>query len=581
MASTLLSTESFSLSDRPSAKALQLPELLEHIASFLDRSDVIRSALVCKTWSPIFIGRLWHTLHSPPTHVPGFMEHLSRHGHQVRSFVFFGMFDQDAFFKSCPNLTLLDLTLAKNLNVESLSNMVRSMPYLRVVRLDACYGMGLAWLGPLKELEHLEELAFMNDAVSPVIEDMDAEYTEDADAIGADIMDEADLEDNPADDDDNGSVVGFPFVPIFDDDMDEEDDTSNLKPDYLGEFLVARASTLRRLSLEGSDVIKFQLFEAYHSQTLSADNESGPPVLALKCINLSKTSVYRTAKIVEPLLKQCPELEVLDISGQSWDTFNWSILPQCCIKLTALDVSGIHEIDNNQLVQVIWTCLGLRTLVAHQSNLESKVLDAIVERWHAGQGKGSDIQLLEPCPFLVLDISWCMDVEQESVERVVQTITTLKSLKFSWCHQIDMTIFQRPWCCQDLEELETQGVDRPRRRDDPIDEEENMECAMFTQVTRFKRLKRLAIGSDETQVIRDRGFGILAEPDQGLDRLEYLSLIGNEDYPLQEAEMEVFANAFPKLKLFQSNINLVSPEMQQWLSERRPELQQEDHRFYY
>ncbi|KAF9350849.1 hypothetical protein BGX34_000960 [Mortierella sp. NVP85] len=575
--------------DRPLVKALQLAELLEHIALFLadSRSDIKRAGLVCKAWLPIFTARLWHTLDLPPhNRQTAIIALLPRYGCHIRSLTLVGQFDQDTFFKSCRNLTLLDLTLA-SLNVESLSNMVKCLPYLQVLRFNACYGMGLAWFSPLKGLEYLQELTFMNDAdnyhdkttldMNMLDMDMDTLDTDNLDIDNQDMGDQGSSELPEGDEDLNAPSPDIVFA-SQDDEMDEETYMDHLKPDYLGEFLVARASTLRKLVFEGSDVLGLKLFEAYdlpmddtEVERPSSLVDERPPVLALRHINFSKTSVYRTTLVIEPLLRQCPDLEVLDISGcieESWINFEWSILSQSCLKLTTLNVSGFIELDNDQLVQVVRACLGLRVLIASQSNIASKVLDAIVDKWIGGQN-----------PFLELDVSWCAEVDQESLEKVVHNITTLKRLNFSWC-QIDTSIFQQPWCCLELEGLEAQGLDPP-----PLCNSEDVEWAVFKQLSRLRHLRRLVLGSDEMRVSKDRGFGLLLADEGtgqcGLSHLEYLELVGHEDLPFGQAEMEVIADGFPRLKRFHFGLNLVPQQMQNWLAERRPDIQQEENVVYH
>ncbi|KAG0007078.1 hypothetical protein BGZ65_009383 [Modicella reniformis] len=489
--------------------------------------------------------------------------------------------------------------------------MVKYLPHLRILRINGCYGMGLAWLRPLQDLEYLQELAFMNDTEFDC-NDIIHIYDE---SVVADIDD--DWQGNAADNDDEDIDQFDDFEPAAE---EEEEGTfmKYRKTDYLGEFLVARASTLTRLSFEGSDVLGFKLFVACEPPPLSPTTEDAaeagkvglsmvvdrpcPPILGLKYVNFSKAGIDRAALVIEPLLRQCPDLEILDVSNcleSSWSRFQWSILSHACLKLSTLNFGGFGEIDNDQLILVIQACHGLRSLIAYQTNIEDKVLEAIVDKWIGGQGGGGgDIHLSPRAqPFLELDVSWCTNLKQGSIERVVQTISTLKSIKFSWCQYIEMSVFQRPWGCLNLEELEAQGLDQsPGHKSN----EECIEVSIFRQVSKLKRLRRLVIGSDVMLVVRDKGFGLLLESEEreqqqeeeeqqqqqqqqqvGLLGLEYLDFVGHEDFPLGESEVEVIATAFPKLKHFHYGVGLVPGEMRELLTKMRPEIQQKEERVYF
>ncbi|KAI1320728.1 hypothetical protein EDD11_010262 [Mortierella claussenii] len=556
----------------------------------------------------------------PPLHSQDFVIQLHHHGHHVRSLTLVGQFDFNLVLESCPQLLVLDMTLVRSLNMAVLQRMVECLPRLKVLRLNCCYGQGLAWLRPLMQLRHLQELAFVNDTPEYLDDDIPSnpagqQLLQDPVADNMDIMDGTDNHLDPftAEEEDNvGDYIEeddqIEFLPAPGS-YDEDEEESILRPDHLGEFLVARAATLTRLSFEGSDLMGFNLFEAFdrtvgslaeEQDVASAHNttialcQRPLPVLMIKSLNLAKTSIHRTRSVVEPLLKQCPELEILDLSGnfeEPWDRFSWSLLSQRCLRLTSLNLGQLASIDNDRLVQVIIQCPGFCSLIAPQSNLDSKVLDAIVDRWLESQAREGDsaegATTQQVAPFIELDVSWCSDIEQRALERVLQHLSTLKSVKFSWCQHIDLSIFRSEWSCMDLEELEAQGLDKPAVVDEP-GPEESLEHAMFSLMSRLRSLRRLTIGSDEVVVSVAGGLGCLnpganqgSQLDSGSSKLEYLELVGSEDHPLSEQEMTVIAEALPQLKHFHFGLGLVPLEMQTWLAGRRPDVRQEETRIYY
>ncbi|KAF9356389.1 hypothetical protein BGX26_005334 [Mortierella sp. AD094] len=594
---------------KPSAKALQLPELLEAIASFLQgsRTDVVNASFVCKAWSAVFTPYLWHTLDLPPIFRPDFILGLSQHGNGIRSLRVIGRFDLELVFKSCSQLQLLDLTLARSLDIISLKNMVECLPRLKILRLNCCYGQGLAWLSPLMELEFLQELSFNNGTPDCQEDDLSNPAVHELVQWGSveSMEEDSGISDGGGDvtgTEDEGTEVEYAFMPTQDA-IDSDNEEVAFRPDHLGDFLAARASTLRRLSFEGSDLVGFNLFEALKNtgtmtelEARSATSTSALctsclPILALKYLNLAKTSIHRSRSVVEPLLRQCPELEVLDISWNfdpPWDEFQWSILHQYCLKLTSLNIGGLSSVDNDQLVRVVRLCPGLCSLIAPQSNLLNSVLDAIVDRCVTGltgsEGGGTAQQ---PAPFLELDVSWCTGITQDAVESVLQHLATLKSIKFSWCQQIDLSVFRHRWSCLDLQELEAQGLDKPAACDP--ESKNTPEYTMFEQISRFRSLKRLVIGSDEVSVSLENGFGLLGSNGSGsmdnqvhmpLSRLEYLELVGSE-CTMREPELTVIVDSLPRLTHFHFGLGLVTPEMQAWLSNRRPDIHQDEQQIYY
>ncbi|KAF9919151.1 hypothetical protein BX616_000839 [Lobosporangium transversale] len=596
-----------SSSNSPSNEVLQLPELLEKIATYVSHTDTLHSALVCKTWGSVFTANLWRKLNMPPIHKSSFINGLLHRGHHVRSLTLVGQFDHMLFYKSCPQLTLLDLTLAQSLNVFGLHNMARCLPNLKILRLNCCYGQSLSWLGPLTQLECLEEFAMINDMPEYSQSDVPS-ISEHEQSLYVQSLDEASNSVNTDVDPDEmlEADQGFSYVAIEEVEPTDTTEELDLQPDYLGEFLIARAATLTNLSLEGLDLLGFKLFKTY-SQTNSvvkdattptsspcATESSIIPTISIKRLNLSKIGVYHTSSVIEPLLMQCHGLETLDISGnfeKPWDMFQWSLLPRYCLKLTSLNLGQLSSIDNDQLVQVVRCCPGFRSLLAPQSNLHSKVLDAIVDRWletlhDLGGAREFTVQ---KTGFLELDISWCSEIKQESVQRLLKHVSTLKSFRCSWCQQIDLSLFQLEWSCLGLIELEAQGLDKPTTTDDEFSC--SPEVHMFKRISQFSFLRHLAIGSDEVMASITNGFELLGLRKAGnndeqtakpcLNQLQYLSIIGHEESPLGISEMSVVASSFPQLRHFHFGLGLVSPEMQTWLAGQRPDVHQEEQRIYY
>ncbi|KAG0198385.1 hypothetical protein BGX28_008191 [Mortierella sp. GBA30] len=527
-------------------------ELLDQVASTLQehRSDLLTAALVCTAWSPVFTARLWHTLDMPPVHKPAFLVSLPRNGHHTRTLSLLGSFGIDLrnmFFSSCPQLVELDLTLALSLGRSSLSLMIKCLPRLKILRLNSCHSQAISWLIDLRKLEFLEHLDFMYC------------MNDDSDHNSVDI---AHISTND------------PTMVLTGSDV--------TRPDYLGPLLAARVSTLKRLSFEGSDLLGFELFSdfapdasAITSTAVIIDvNREPRPVLALRYLNLSRLAISRTSSIVEPLLRQCPDLLHLDISGNYddlWGMFQWSILSSHCPNLRSLDLGQLSSIDNDQLIRVVRACTGLSTLIANQSNIESRVLDAIVD-CVANQPRDCHLR----APFLELDISWCSNVSKEAVQRVLEVASTLHVIKFSWCDQLDMGIFLSKWSCLGLRILEAQGLDRPSQ--DTI-LEMTWERLVFARVSGFEHLRRLVLGSSEMVVSLASGFNLLCN--SGLRQLRHLHLVGTEELPMGRHEMEALASAFPNLTHFHFGLGLVDKDMQTWLAGARPLLRQEEQRIYY
>ncbi|KAF9171708.1 hypothetical protein BGX21_007087 [Mortierella sp. AD011] len=352
------------------------------------------------------------------------------------------------------------------------------------------------------ELGFLQELSFSNG--TPGCQEVQWGTSESND-ISGDGVDVTGTEDESAE-------VEYVFMPTQDATGDDDNEVT-FRPDHLGDFLIARALTLKRLSFEGSDLVGFNLFEAHKNigATTEQDARRKTNNLNFDYLNLAKTSIRRSRSVVEPLLRQCPKLEILDISWNfdpPWDEFQWSTLHQHCLNLTSLSIGGISSVDNDQLVQVVRLCPGLCSLIAPQSNLLSSVLDAIVDRHIAGltesQGRGTAQQ---PAPFRELDVSWCAGITQDMIESVLQHLATLNSIKFSWCQQIDLSVFRCRWRCVDLQELEAQGLDKSAACD--LESKNTPEYSMFEQISEFRSLKRLVIGSGEVSVSIENGFGLL------------------------------------------------------------------------
>ncbi|KAF9114821.1 hypothetical protein BGX27_009769 [Mortierella sp. AM989] len=470
--------------------------------------------------------------------------------------------------------------------------MVDCLPRLKVLRLNCCYGQVLAWLRPLMGLEFLQELAFINDADNHL--DDDTQSGPSALVLvhgGSDegLEGSSDTSDTIGPEDENADVE-YELMPVHDAMNSDNEDEAILKPDHLGDFLAARASTLKRLRFEGSDLIGFRLFETFNNTRSSAEPVANSvPVLALKYLNLSNTTINHPRSVVEPLLRQCPGLEILDISRNfdpPWNKFQWSILHQYCLKLTSLNLGGITFIDNDQLIQVVHLCPGLSSLIAFQSNLLNSVLDAIVDVRVEGSSFVVDGSAQQPASFLELDVSWCTGITQDAIERVLQHLPTLKSIKFSWCQHVNLSVFRRHWSCIGLEELEAQGLEKPAIGDQA---KNTAEYIMFERICRFQSLRRLVIGSDDVNVSVANGFdqlrgnrgGVDDQKQRHLARLEYLELVGNEECPMGVAELAVIADILPRLCRFHFGLGLVTPEMQAWLSSKRPDIQQDEQRIYF
>ncbi|KAF8928532.1 hypothetical protein BGZ58_009600 [Dissophora ornata] len=421
---------------------------------------------------------------------------------------------------ACPNLIDIELVQSKTLDLPSLYRMVRLVPRLECLQVNCCNGQELSWLAPLKGLDHLIKLEFVNEPRP------DASNTASSDKKSC--------------------------------------------PDHLGEFLIARASTLRHLSLEAMIVAGFKLFESSAST-----DKNGPrlPALAIETLILSNTLVDNTATTIDSLLRQCPRLIELDISrnfARPWQSLQWSILSDYCQRLTHLDLSSCSTIDNNQLVKVVWACPGMSSLVACQSNIESKVLHAIVDRWI---GRDSKSKVVEP--FTILDVSCCSGVNQASIERGLKHIDTLTVVKISWCLNIGMTVFYPEWGCPNLQHLEVQGLSFQDLDEDETEVGEySVEWAMFRRLGTLKALQRLTIGSMESYLGMENGFGHMRD----LKQLEDIMVIGTD--VLEVRELEVIA-ALPRLQSFAFRMGFVTKRMQQWLRSKRPDIEQIEQPFHY
>ncbi|KAF8936001.1 hypothetical protein BGZ52_000026 [Haplosporangium bisporale] len=356
---------------------------------------------------------------------------------------------------------------------------------------------------------------------------------------------------------------------LFDhDSFGENDDQDRLPFDYLGDLLVARARTLTELSLRGCSLRGFDLWEDLSSPSIT------PPILALRRLSLAETSVKSSDVVV--LLKQCPELKELDLSGNfepSWDSFPWSILH--ATQLTRLNLSQMC-IDNKQLAQALLDCKGLASLIASQSNIQDTVLDTVVESLDG---------LVE------LDVSWCPEISEAAVARMLQRAATLKSLKLSWCAGVQSTIFRVPWACTRLEILEAQGLDRPpkegrigpnnvhdRVKQDEGEEEDELECdrAMFVQLSSLTELHRLVVGSSTTIISVSHGFGLM----RWLSKLQELVLVGDDAHPMRLEELRLVAQ-FPHLSSFEFSLGLVDSAGQTALAGMKPSLKQQEQEIYF
>ncbi|KAI9238764.1 MAG: hypothetical protein BYD32DRAFT_412855 [Podila humilis] len=538
-----------------SISALELPELLEAIATYLDSPDLISAACVCKIWSSVFIARVWHTLNNSHLLNPMF-KLLPLNGHLVRSLTIVGNVD-GALMEHCRLLDVLDLTLAP-LDLHALENLVQKFPRLRRLTLNGCYGQGLAWLQILQKLKHLECLRFLDDQVTDDLVEVGGEN----DVSESDEEEEEEEEEHSQEHDDDPEY-------LFDhDSFGENDDQDRLPFDYLGDLLVARARTLTELSLRGCSLRGFDLWEDLSSPSIT------PPILALRRLSLAETSVKSSDVVV--LLKQCPELKELDLSGNfepSWDSFPWSILH--ATQLTRLNLSQMC-IDNKQLAQALLDCKGLASLIASQSNIQDTVLDTVVESLDG---------LVE------LDVSWCPEISEAAVARMLQRAATLKSLKLSWCAGVQSTIFRVPWACTRLEILEAQGLDRPpkegrigpnnvhdRVKQDEGEEEDELECdrAMFVQLSSLTELHRLVVGSSTTIISVSHGFGLM----RWLSKLQELVLVGDDAHPMRLEELRLVAQ-FPHLSSFEFSLGLVDSAGQTALAGMKPSLKQQEQEIYF
>ncbi|KAF9336232.1 hypothetical protein BG006_009290 [Podila minutissima] len=545
---------------------VELPELLEAIASHLDSPDLISAACVCKTWSSVFTARIWSTIHVHHLSNPKFQERLPQNGHLMRSLMIVGAVNWPPLLEHCRLMEALDMT-STSLDIHVLEDIVQRFPRLRRLTLNGCLGQTLAWLQILQELEHLECLKFI-DCGLEVIEDIvevEGELSE---------SEEQEQSDSEEDDDQDDSEYQYDPSDPFDDSYEQE----MLPFDYLGDFLVARARTLTELSLRGSSLRGFKLWDDSSLQPTTL------PVIALKRLSLAATS----ARIcdVAVLLKQSTELEELDLSENfepSWNNFPWRILGHTT-KLAKLDLSQLC-VDNDQLAQVLRDCKGIRSLIASQSNIQDVVLDTIVRMNALGD------QRLEE-----LDISWCPEISEARVARVLG-VATLKSLKLSWCAKVESTIFGVPWACAQLEILEAQGLDSPKKKqrrigytenehgrveaEDKGDEEEEgpeeYDRIMFARLSSLTELRRLAVGSSTTIVSSSHGFGLLSSR---LGKLQQLILVGDDVYPMGLEELRLVAQ-FPRLSSFEFSLGLVDGAGQTALAGMRPSLRQQEQEIYF
>ncbi|KAG0035097.1 hypothetical protein BGZ81_000651 [Podila clonocystis] len=430
--------------------------------------------------------------------------------------------------------------------------------------LNSCTGQSLGWLQILQELEYLECLRFL-DCDPEVIEDL----------VEEDDSSEGEEQEEPDDgDDDDDDLDGLEYHVDPNETFGESDEREKLPFDYLGDLLVA-AQTLTELSLHGSSLQGLELWE----DLTSSESQTIPPILALKRLSLAETSVMPSNVIV--LLRQCPRLEELDLSGNfepSWKNFPWSILGHLD-KLAKLNLSQLC-IDNEQVAQVLRDCKSLTSLIASQSNIQDTVLDSIVELSLGDQ----------KLPLVELDVSWCPEICEAAVTRIL-SIAALKSLKLSWCAKVESTIFRVPWACIQLEVLEAQGLDHPpkERREigiiendyDHVQTEEEKEeldydQAMFAQLSRLIELQRLVIGSSTTTVSVSSGFRLLS----GLSKLQELILVGDDAHPMGEEELQLIAQ-FPRLSSFEFSLGLVDGAGQTSLARMRPSLRQQEQEVYF
>ncbi|KAF9432518.1 hypothetical protein BGZ76_010683 [Entomortierella beljakovae] len=477
--------------------------------------------------------------------------------------------------------------------------MVLSFPQLRSLSINCCNEQDLKWLSILKGLCFLEGFTFTSDDFSIRYRKYDfssenvenhslaseSDYSTGEDDEEEDIIElelgfhgAEEVEDEDHSQDSEYEALEFATSEISDGDLSEMNDM-----DHLGDFLVARASTLKKLNMEGEKLGGFILFENWR-KTEDSDSTNillpnpSIPLLGLTELNISKTYILQPQHVVEPLLLQCPNLEKLNISSnfdRNWYRFNWSILHTSCLKLTSLNISEIEFIDNDQLVLVIKKCLGLCSLIAFNSNVSDIVLGAIMERQitMAAENIEDSEQKQETKPFLELDISWCMKISQRAIEKFLQQISSLEILKISWCSRIDLTIFQSQWACLNLKILEAQGLENPSIF------KGTLERTMFEKISQFEYLERLVIGSNEVEISVAKGFDLIGN--EGLPHLEHLELLGREENPFEPPELTVLKKGFPKLKRFHFGMGLVTPDHQDWLRRIRPDMKVEEDEVYF
>ncbi|KAG0094026.1 hypothetical protein BGZ93_009404 [Podila epicladia] len=545
---------------------VELPELLEAVASHLDLPDLASAACVCKTWSSVFTARIWNTLHVHHLSNPRFLELLPQNGHLVRSLMIVGTVDWPPLLEHCRLMDVLDMT-STSLDINVLEGIVWSFPRLRHLTLNGCHGQGLACLQILQELEHLECLEFL---------DCDPEVIEDSVEVEGEVSESEEQEQSDSEVDDDQDDPEYHFDPS--DPFGESYEQEMVPFDYLGNFLVVRARTLTELSLRGSSLRGFTLWDESSLQPTIF------PVLALKRLSLAATSIRICDVVV--LLKQSTGLEELDLSENfepSWDNFPWWILGHIP-KLAKLNLSQLC-IDNDQLAQVLRGCKEIRSLIASQSNIQDVVLDTIAKMNALG-----DQRLVE------LDISWCPEVSEAGVAMMLG-VATLKSLKLSWCAKVESTIFGVPWACAQLEILEAQGLDSPKKKEHRIghtendhgrietedrgeeeeDDTEEYDRVMFARLSYLTELHRLAVGSSTTVVSGRHGFGLL---NSRLTKLQQLNLIGDDEYPMGREELRLVAQ-FPRLSSFEFSLGLVDGAGQTALAGMRPSLRQQEQEIYF
>ncbi|KAG0347536.1 hypothetical protein BG004_007547 [Podila humilis] len=610
---------------------LELPELLDAIAVHLQffPRDLISAACVCKIWSPVFVARIWRSIAYTQLSDLTFQAALPQHGQHVRSLAIIGSANLLPMLKNCPQLEAFDWTLAPNMDIHLLKRIVEGFPRLRRLTLNGCHGQSIAWIQILQNLEHLESLRFLDSFPQYVsyLAQQSIEAQEHLQSLeqGSGDDDEHELASESGDGDDvyhsqsNGStetssIPEYDFDPTYDpfDASSGDEDLEQLRFDFLGEFLVKRAPTLKELDLHGSSLRGIKLWAPTLESPPSLSSPQGDrPILALQRLCVAETCTRRPDDVVVPLLKQCPDLRSLDLSSNhdhSWDSFPWIILEEYNPRLSRLNLTQMGNIDNTVLCRIIRACAGLSSLLVSQTDIQDEVLDTLVELSTQGSGQRQ--------PLLELDISWCSEISQAAVTRIVQSLATLKSLKMSWCANIESTIFQGKWLCTGLEEFEAQGLEDPTGRDqeqgaigwyydsmeseeDTDDEEEEddeeeddiymtdseeqcsgkeIDRALFGLLSSLSKVRRLAVGSSTTVISVAHGFKKLGEGRLG--NLEELVLVGDCEYPLGLRELTVIAQ-FPRLCSFEFSLGLVGDMEQLTLAALRPHLRQEELEVYF